>query len=315
MNIITNIINMTKHYVTYSKQNTVRHVDNDFVKIYNNITFSKILFTSKHSTVYTDIDNIYVLKEYNPYVNNHDYIKDEIKILKDLSTHNNSNIINLIMVSSEDDIYKLLFDRHGCDLLEYITLSPPTIQQLNLIIIELFTTVSFIHSLNIAHNDIKCENILIKDGHIKLCDFGYSSYMSDEYKIYKRRGTPHYISPDFFYNNVADGRLNDLWAVGIVICVVIYNIPFKKSTDVIMTYDTDPYFWANFNIEFNKYYFENKKDKCTYRFQLQILLKILLIKDENERYEMIKSYDTTQSNNLCDILINNHLFFTLINKN
>lgn len=63
---------------------------------------------------------------------------------------------------------------------------------------QLIATVKYLNSLNICHRDIKPENILInpKSLHIKLIDFGLSTYFNDFSKLTTKVGTPYYVSPE-----------------------------------------------------------------------------------------------------------------------
>lgn len=52
------------------------------------------------------------------------------------------------------------------------------------------------HDNNIAHRDIKMDNILVTNDNIcKICDFGVSKYFNDPYSNDKC-GTPAYLSPE-----------------------------------------------------------------------------------------------------------------------
>ena len=140
--------------------------------MYYNILFTKKLFTSTSSIIYLDEDDKYILKKYIPYKYKKEYVECEINILRDLLPYNNNNIINIIESSYIDNTYILLFDKYGIDLFEYTADNILTVNNISTIIITLFKTLSFLNSLNIAHCDIKRENILINDdGNIKLCDF------------------------------------------------------------------------------------------------------------------------------------------------
>lgn len=54
-----------------------------------------------------------------------------------------------------------------------------------------------LHSLNIAHRDVKLENILIsKDLGVKVIDFGFSVHLlRKDDRLFDFCGTPHYIAP------------------------------------------------------------------------------------------------------------------------
>ena len=58
--------------------------------------------------------------------------------------------------------------------------------------------LSFIHSNNICHRDLKLENILFKSGSkniVKIIDFGLSKENIDE-KMSSYIGTPYYVAPE-----------------------------------------------------------------------------------------------------------------------
>lgn len=49
---------------------------------------------------------------------------------------------------------------------------------------------------NILHRDLKFENILIKQGRVKLADFGLAKFMGDQMEVESRRcGTPYTMAP------------------------------------------------------------------------------------------------------------------------
>ena len=68
------------------------------------------------------------------------------------------------------------------------------------ILCQLILTLAQLQKYNIAHRDIKPQNILIKNGRYKICDFGESIILNkSEIIIQKIRGTELYMSPIIFF--------------------------------------------------------------------------------------------------------------------
>ncbi|GAB9476260.1 Tkl protein kinase [Globisporangium polare] len=92
--------------------------------------------------------------------------------------------------------------------------------------------LQFLHSQNVAHNDLKCDNIMVgMDGNAKLIDFGLSCLL-DEAEIQiavKKMGAVHWRSPEY----LAGGRpsfASDVYSFAMcIIEVVSGDIPWGKS--------------------------------------------------------------------------------------
>lgn len=80
--------------------------------------------------------------------------------------------------------------------------------------------VQYLHSLGIAHCDLKPENVLVSSTEdrrpqTKLCDFGYASFIGENQSKMSNVGTPAYLAPEARayrgYN-----RSIDLWSIGVI---------------------------------------------------------------------------------------------------
>ena len=104
---------------------------------------------------------------------------------------------------------------------------------------QILLGVKYMHSFNIAHRDIKIENILLdsRDGKIKFIDFSISTIVKSENKLINEPGgSMHYQSPEFFDTN-NKGYYNpfiaDLWAVGICLYIFIFEeFPFDADSEL-----------------------------------------------------------------------------------
>ena len=90
--------------------------------------------------------------------------------------------------------------------------------------IELLEAMSYIHSKNIVHCDIKVENILGKQlpdssfPSLKICDFGLAQRLdpaTKKVKILKKMGTKDYIAPEVKDDSFISYKV-DIWSLGLV---------------------------------------------------------------------------------------------------
>lgn len=84
------------------------------------------------------------------------------------------------------------------------------------IAVETCAALSYAHTHNIIHRDVKPANIIISDsGRVKLTDFGISKVLeADGDDQTQAKGTPQYMAPEQLLGRPLDGRA-DLYALGI----------------------------------------------------------------------------------------------------
>jgi serine/threonine protein kinase len=99
--------------------------------------------------------------------------------------------------------------------------------------------IEYLHSANVAHRDLKLDNILIEDGSglIKIIDFGFSVLCSSQQKLKIFCGTPSYMAPEITLKREYDGRAVDMWALGVLLYVMLSGtFPFKGISEADLYY-------------------------------------------------------------------------------
>ncbi|KAM3375487.1 Serine/threonine-protein kinase SAPK2 [Capsicum chinense] len=100
---------------------------------------------------------------------------------------------------------------------------------------QLISGVSYCHSMEICHRDLKLENTLL-DGspipRVKICDFGYSKSGLLHSQPKSTVGTPAYIAPEVLSRKEYDGKVADVWSCGVTLYVMLVGAyPFEDPED------------------------------------------------------------------------------------
>ncbi|KAJ4958238.1 hypothetical protein NE237_025349 [Protea cynaroides] len=100
---------------------------------------------------------------------------------------------------------------------------------------QLISGVSYCHSMQICHRDLKLENTLL-DGNttprLKICDFGYSKSAILHSQPKSTVGTPAYIAPEVLSRKTYDGKIADVWSCGVTLYVMLVGAyPFEDPED------------------------------------------------------------------------------------
>mmetsp|Transcript_1293 Transcript_1293/g.1597 ORF Transcript_1293/g.1597 Transcript_1293/m.1597 type:complete len:158 (+) Transcript_1293:636-1109(+) len=94
---------------------------------------------------------------------------------------------------------------------------------------QLVLSLQMLHSKQIVHRDIKSLNIFIKDGILKLGDFGISKLLEHTHTQGTLIGTPYFMAPEVILGKKY-GTKADVWALGVVLYELIaLKKPFNGS--------------------------------------------------------------------------------------
>ena len=97
------------------------------------------------------------------------------------------------------------------------------------IIKEIYNGLLFLKKNGIIHRDIKAKNIIMKDGHPYIIDFGLSKIQSKNSFCYESYGSLTYIAPEIFENKGYNYKC-DIWSFGIMLhCLKYGEVPFDSD--------------------------------------------------------------------------------------
>jgi len=229
--------------------------------IKNDYTFKKVLGTGSFAHVYlaVDVENNqeYAIKSIQKALiqskSNFMALVNEIDILRSL---NHPTITKLHKVyESPHHIHLVLDYAPGGDLLHRILNKGPFSEEKAAKLIKnILKVLEYLESKNIAHRDIKLENILMmsddNDNKIKITDFGLASLTTTE--LTQNCGSPGYVAPEILKKKPYGSKV-DVFSVGVVLYIILSGrAPFagknpretliKNRDCAILFYDE---YWKN----------------------------------------------------------------------
>jgi len=145
------------------------------------------------------------------------------------------NILKLYDVwETSSSLYLILEYVQGGELFDYLCSEGrrPTHEALDYFQ-QIICAVDYCHQFNIAHRDLKLENILVdQDSNIKVADFGMATWQDTSKGNLLRTscGSPHYAAPEVISGKPYDGAAADIWSCGIILFALLAaKLPFDDD--------------------------------------------------------------------------------------
>ncbi|KAG7194977.1 serine/threonine protein kinase [Scheffersomyces spartinae] len=156
------------------------------------------------------------------------------------STLRHPNIIRTIDIIHELNRYFEVMEYAPIDFFTVVMSGEMTRQEINCCLKQIIEGVSYLHSLGLAHRDLKLDNcVLTTRGILKIIDFGSAVIFKYPYDQYGNSTTIHpchgivgsdpYLAPEVLRSSHSyNPQPVDLWSIGIIYCcMTLKRFPWK----------------------------------------------------------------------------------------
>lgn len=147
-------------------------------------------------------------------------VQREIAIMR-LVDH--PNILKLIdVLESGRHLYIILEYAEQGELFDYLVSNRFLAED---VAIEFFRQIvialEYLHKRGICHRDLKPENILLDScARIKIADFGFARWVKSSLTE-TSCGSPHYAAPEIIRGQPYDGKIADIWSLGVILYALL----------------------------------------------------------------------------------------------
>ncbi|RKP37293.1 kinase-like domain-containing protein, partial [Dimargaris cristalligena] len=183
--------------------------------------------------------SVYAVKEFrarDPRESEREYYK---KITSEYcigsSIHHENIVETLDIIFEEGHVYEIM-EYCPYDLFNVVATGKMTPDECICCFVQIVHGVNYLHSLGIAHRDLKLENCMLNfDGIVKLIDFGCAivfktPFESEAHEVTGYTGSDPYIAPELHVKRPYDPRASDIWSLGIVLfSLVLSKFPWKVA--------------------------------------------------------------------------------------
>ncbi|KAI9761038.1 MAG: hypothetical protein M4579_001301 [Chaenotheca gracillima] len=150
------------------------------------------------------------------------------------STLHHGNIIETLDIVHEKGKWYEVMEYAPFDLFAIVMTGKMSKEEVTCTFLQIVAGVTYLHSMGLAHRDLKLDNVVVNDrGIMKLIDFGSASvyrypFETDIVPASGIVGSDPYLAPEVYDYNKYDPQPTDIWSLAIIYCcMTLRRFPWK----------------------------------------------------------------------------------------
>jgi protein kinase len=160
-----------------------------------------------------------------------------LRELASLKVLRHANIVRLKEMILENEQLHFVFEFCDGNLYEEMKKEPFSRERIQVSMRQILAGISYMHQQGYFHRDMKPENVLIKDGVLKLADFGLAREVRSRPPYTQYVSTRWYRSPELLLRSPTYNSPVDVWACGAIMAELFMNVPLfagQSEVDMLM---------------------------------------------------------------------------------
>ncbi|KAF2121568.1 kinase domain-containing protein [Lophiotrema nucula] len=183
----------------------------------DNVTFAVKQFRARHA-----------------YESERDYSKKVTAEFCIGSTLHHGNIIETMDLVNEKGSYYVVMEYAPYDLFAIVMTGKMSREEVACCTLQILNGVSYLHSMGLAHRDLKLDNVVVNEhGIMKIIDFGSAAvfrypFENDLVLASGIVGSDPYLAPEVYDMSKYDPQPTDIWSMAIIFCcMTLRRFPWK----------------------------------------------------------------------------------------
>ncbi|MCJ1316190.1 serine/threonine protein kinase [Xylographa vitiligo] len=173
-------------------------------------------------------------RERHSYESERDYNKKVTAEFCIGSTLHHGNIIETLDIIQEKGRWYEVMEYAPFDLFAMVMTGKMSREEVACSFLQIFAGVTYLHSMGLAHRDLKLDNVVVNEfGIMKLIDFGSACvfrypFENDIVLASGVVGSDPYLAPEVYDNQKYDPQPADIWSLAIIFaCMSLRRFPWK----------------------------------------------------------------------------------------